>query len=135
MRHKISLAGLTAAIGFLALASGASALPATTDMRPDVATKGMVEQAAHRHHRPGIARPGLHHRPGRHPVIVRPRPGVVVVRPWKHRKHFGRLVAGVAIGTVIAAAAAGAAPTPPAPNLCWYWTNPSKTNGYWDYCE
>jgi hypothetical protein len=56
------------------------------------------------------------------------------VRGWHHRPYYGNVVAGIAIGTIIAAAAANAAPEPPGPNLCWYWTNPRHTHGYWDYC-
>ena len=72
-------------------------------------------------------------------VVVRPpvargptvvvRPGVV--RPYAHRSYFGTVVAGVALGTLIAVAVA---PPPPAPNLCWYWTTPAQNQGYWDYC-
>jgi len=53
------------------------------------------------------------------------------VRPWVAAPYYGSLVAGVAIGTVIAATAA---PPPPAPQLCWYWSSPAHTQGYWDYC-
>ena len=58
--------------------------------------------------------------------------GVGVVRPWVRRPYFGTVVAGVALGTLIAATAV---PVTPAPNLCWYWTNSSQTQGYWDYCQ
>ena len=27
---------------------------------------------------------------------------------------------------------AGAAP---APGMCWYYTDPSRTQGFWDYCQ
>ncbi|HEY6256780.1 MAG TPA: hypothetical protein VIY51_13400 [Xanthobacteraceae bacterium] len=55
-----------------------------------------------------------------------------VVRPWVRRPYYGTVVAGVALGTVIAATA-----VPPAPSsdLCWYWSNSSQTKGYWDYCN
>lgn len=53
------------------------------------------------------------------------------VRPWRRRPYYGRVVAGVALGTVIVA---GAAPRPPASDLCWYWSNSARTHGYWDYC-
>jgi hypothetical protein len=23
----------------------------------------------------------------------------------------------------------------PADGLCWYWVDPSQTQGYWDYCQ
>jgi hypothetical protein len=61
-------------------------------------------------------------------------PGHWRVRAWHHRPHYGNIVAGIALGTIIAAAAANAAPPPPSPDLCWYWTNPRHTHGYWDYC-
>ena len=57
--------------------------------------------------------------------------GGVYVRGWNRRPYYGTVIAGVALGTVIAAAAA---PRAPADNLCWYWTNPARTHGYWDYC-
>lgn len=53
------------------------------------------------------------------------------VRGWNRRPYYGTAMAGVVLGTVIAAAAA---PRAPADNLCWYWTNPARTHGYWDYC-
>jgi len=58
-------------------------------------------------------------------------PRGVYVRRWNRRPYYGTVIAGVALGTIIAAAAA---PRPPANNLCWYWTNPARTHGYWDYC-
>jgi hypothetical protein len=67
----------------------------------------------------------------RRPVaVVRPvyRP---VMRPWVRRPYYGTIVAGVALGTLIAVTAA---PPPPDPTLCWYWANPENTQGYWDHC-
>jgi hypothetical protein len=58
--------------------------------------------------------------------------GVGAVRPWVRRPYFGTIVGGVALGTIIAATAV---PVVPAPGLCWYWTDPSNTRGYWDYCQ
>jgi hypothetical protein len=54
------------------------------------------------------------------------------VRPWVRRPYFGTIVGGVALGTLIAVSVA---PVAPAPNLCWYWADPSQTQGYWDYCQ
>lgn len=68
-------------------------------------------------------------------VVVHKAPRVVVVRPWYTRPYYGSLVAGVALGTVIAVTAAGAVPYAPREDLCWYWTSPAKINGYWDYCN
>jgi hypothetical protein len=84
--------------------------------------------------RPGGAvavRRGAVVRPGgavavRRAVVVRP------VRPWARRAYYGTIIGGVALGTLIAATAVPAAP---APNLCWYWADPTNTQGYWDYCR
>ncbi len=60
---------------------------------------------------------------------------VVVVRPYRHwnkRAYYGTVIGGVALGTILGAAAYSA--VAPAPNLCWYWADPSMTQGYWDYC-
>ena len=53
------------------------------------------------------------------------------MRNWSRKPYYGNVVYGVALGTVLAATAV---PLAPAPNLCWYWTNPSHNRGYWDYC-
>ena len=60
---------------------------------------------------------------------------VVVVRPyrkWNKRPYYGTVIGGVALGTILGAAAYSAAA--PAPGTCWYWADPSMTRGYWDYC-
>jgi hypothetical protein len=47
----------------------------------------------------------------------------------------GAIAAGAAIGFVTAATAVGiAATTAPAPNMCWYYTDGSRTQGFWDVC-
>jgi hypothetical protein len=58
--------------------------------------------------------------------------GAAVVRPWVRRPYYGTVVAGVALGTIIAASTIPAAPSS---NLCWNWSNSSNTRGYWDYCQ
>lgn len=71
-------------------------------------------------------------------VNVNRRTNVNVVRPvraWAPRPYFGTVVGGVALGTVIAVAAAGAVPAAPAPNMCWFWADSSQMSGYWDYCR
>ncbi len=55
-------------------------------------------------------------------------------RPWRRRRHYGNIYAGIVLGTIIGVAIANAAPPRPSPNLCWYWTNRAHTRGYWDYC-
>jgi hypothetical protein len=60
-------------------------------------------------------------------AVVRPLPAV---RPW----YWGRVVAGVTIGTLIAVGAVGAVPHAPSDDLCWYWTDSHMAQGYWNYC-
>jgi hypothetical protein len=60
------------------------------------------------------------------------RPAFVRSRSWVRRPYFGTIVGGIALGTIIAVAAA---PTvAPAPGLCWYWVDDFEERGYWDYC-
>lgn len=74
--------------------------------------------------------------------------GAAVVRPgwngagtrwarpgWYGWPVGGAIAAGAAIGVVSAAAATAWAGAPPAPGMCWYYTDPSKTQGFWDYCR
>jgi hypothetical protein len=115
---------------------------------------GMV---AHHHRpvvRPGvrpvqpIARPGV--RPGVRPVhpIARPgvRPGVRPVhpiagpgRPWVRPPGYywrpgGAIAAGAAIGFIAATSVGAYAGVAPGPGYCWYYTDPSMTQGFWDVC-
>jgi hypothetical protein len=55
-------------------------------------------------------------------------------RPWYRRPYYGTIVAGVALGALITVAVVGRVPPRPAPNLCWYWADPYRNRGYWDYC-
>jgi hypothetical protein len=57
------------------------------------------------------------------------------VRAWTHRPYYGRIVGGVALGTIIAVTAVGVAPVAPAPNMCWFWADSRQRQGYWDYCQ
>ena len=54
------------------------------------------------------------------------------IRPWVPQPYYGVVIAGVTLGTVVAATS-----VPPSPtfDVCWYWSNPPKTRGYWDYCN
>ena len=56
----------------------------------------------------------------------------VVVRPWVAAPYYGAVVAGVTLGTLIAVTTP---PPPPSPALCWFWSSPAHTQGYWDYCS
>jgi hypothetical protein len=59
-------------------------------------------------------------------AVVRP------VRPWVQQPYYGAVFDGVTLGAVIAA---NAVPTSPSIDLCWYWSNLSKSRGYWDFCQ
>ncbi len=52
-----------------------------------------------------------------------------------HWPRGGAIAAGAAIGFVTAATAAAWAGAAPAPGMCWYYTDPSRTQGFWDYCQ
>ena len=75
-------------------------------------------------------------------AVVRPgyRPAPVPVRPWVRPAgywwHPGlAVVSGAAIGFATAAAArAYVNSQPPAPGYCWFYTNPERTQGFWDVC-
>lgn len=67
--------------------------------------------------------------------------GGAVVRPggWVRPAHYhwrpgGAIAAGAAIGFVAAATATAWAGAAPAPGYCWYYTDPSRTQGFWDVC-
>lgn len=62
--------------------------------------------------------------------MVAPVRPVPAVRPW----YWGRVVAGVTIGTVITVAAVNSVPKAPSPELCWFCSDASRTRGYWTYC-
>lgn len=54
---------------------------------------------------------------------------------WYGWPRGGAIAAGAAIGMVTAATAAAWAGPAPAPGMCWYYTDPSRTQGFWDYCR
>ena len=69
-------------------------------------------------------------------AVVR-RGGAVV---WRRPASYwwpagGAIAAGAAIGVVTAASAAAWAGAPPAPGYCWYYTDPSRRQGFWDVCR
>jgi hypothetical protein len=78
----------------------------------------------------------------RRTAVMGPRGNVAVVnrrggwaRPGRYRWPVGgAIAAGAAMGFVAAATAAAWAGAPPSPGLCWYYTDPSRTQGFWDYC-
>jgi hypothetical protein len=89
--------------------------------------------------RTAVVRPG--YRPGYRPYPYRPvRPVPVPVRPgWVRPPGYwwrpgAAVAAGAALGFVTAAAATAYVGQPPAPGYCWYYTNPQRTQGFWDVC-
>jgi hypothetical protein len=61
--------------------------------------------------------------------------GVRWARPgWYRWPAGGAIAAGAALGFVAAGAAVAYAGAPPAPGMCWYYTDPSRTQGFWDTC-
>jgi hypothetical protein len=77
----------------------------------------------------------VHHRGFRPQGYVRWHPRHLVYHRWSYRPYYGRIIGGVAIGTLLAASAYYAyASAPPAPGLCWFWADPDEVQGYWDYC-
>jgi hypothetical protein len=54
---------------------------------------------------------------------------------WYGWPRGGAIAAGAAIGFVSAATAAAWAGAAPAPGMCWYYTDPSRAQGFWDYCQ
>jgi len=74
--------------------------------------------------------------PARPESIPVAKPPVAVggwARPgWYHWAPGGAIAAGAALGFVTAATATWA--TPPQPGLCWYYTDPSQQDGFWDAC-
>jgi hypothetical protein len=155
---KSSLVRASAAlVGALALLFDASATSALTIAPPDVPSNvtlafhgGVHGRPGGYHGRPGV--PGGVHRPppgayhGRPPGVYHGRPpGYYGGRPgyyggWRRPGYGwgpgGAIAAGAAIGVLTAgAAAAYASSRPPAPGLCWYYTDSTRRNGFWDACR
>jgi hypothetical protein len=94
---------------------GAARRTTVVGPRGNVASRTVVRRGAVV--RPGVGRPGGWVRPAHY----RWRPG-------------GAIAAGAAIGFVTAATAAAWAGSPPAPGYCWYYSDPGRTQGFWDVC-
>jgi hypothetical protein len=72
----------------------------------------------------------------RGPVV---RPSVARHAAWVRPAHYrwapgGAIAAGAALGFVTAATAVAWAGAPPVPGYCWFYTDPSRTQGFWDVC-
>ena len=59
--------------------------------------------------------------------------GAWVGRPYRWAPG-GAIAAGAAIGFIAAGTAVAWAPPPPQPGLCWYYTDATQRNGFWDTC-
>jgi hypothetical protein len=120
---RSALAGLAGLLAVSMLAEPAAAVAVVR--RPPVHRGGAV-----------VVHPGHGVRPGH---VVRPG-GVAVVAPGRWVRPYrwapgGAIAAGAAIGFVAAASAAAYySSPPPQPGMCWYYTDPSKRNGFWDVC-
>jgi hypothetical protein len=53
---------------------------------------------------------------------------------WYRWGPGGAIAAGAALGFVAAGAAVAYAGAPPAPGYCWYYTDASRRQGFWDVC-
>lgn len=83
-----------------------------------------------------VVRPGVRPvRPAVRPVRPVVRPGGWVRPGWYRWPPGGAIAAGAAIGVVTAATAVAWAGAPPAPGYCWYYTDPSQRQGFWDVCQ
>jgi hypothetical protein len=150
-RH-VALAVAAAALGTLvSIGTTAPVLSAplypTSSVREQINdTSGVVNVAVVVRRGVGVGPRGNAYR-YRSTTVIRPggvaRAGAVVVRPgypgrwarpgWYRWGPGGAIAAGAAIG-FLAAGAAVAYGTPPAPGMCWYYTDPTRTQGFWDYC-
>jgi len=61
------------------------------------------------------------------------RGGAWIGRPYRWVPG-GAIAAGAAIGVIAAGTAVAWAPPPPQPGLCWYYTDATQRNGFWDTC-
>ena len=59
--------------------------------------------------------------------------GAWVGRPYRWAPG-GAIAAGAAIGVIAAGTAVAWAPPPPRSGLCWYYTDQTQRNGFWDTC-
>ena len=118
-KHRMSLAAMAfGALALVPLGGGAAFAPAS----PTVG-KNAIERVQY------WRGPGWHG--GWHGWHGRP---YWFARPWVRRPYYGTIIAGVALGAIITVAVIGAVPPRPAPDLCWYWADPYRSRGYWDYC-
>lgn len=137
-RRGSLLVAASAAAGLLAAAAPAQAAPlaptgalqAQANGAPDVTEVAVVV-------RRGVAvGPRGNAYRYRSTTVVRPAPVARWARPgWYRWGPGGAIAAGAAVGFIAAAGAAAYATAPaPAPGMCWYYTDPYRRAGFWDYC-
>jgi hypothetical protein len=134
-RHASLLVAASAAVGLLA-AAPAQAAP----LAPTGVLNAQVNDASDVSEVAVVVRRGAY--VGPRGGVYRYR-GAAVVRPggwarpgWYRWGPGGAIAAGAAIGFVAAAGAAAYATSPaPAPGMCWYYTDPYRRSGFWDYCQ
>jgi hypothetical protein len=85
-------------------------------------------------YRGGAYRGGVYRGGGYHGGVYRGGYGGWARPGWYRWGPGGAIAAGAAIGVLAAGAAAAYAGAAPAPGLCWYYTDPSYRNGFWDAC-
>jgi len=127
---------VTAAAGIGLFACGAAQ---AAPLAPTDALRAQVDDASDVTQVEVIVRRGYGVGPRGNPYRYR---STTVVRPggwarpgWYRWGPGGAIAAGAAIGFVAAAGAAAYATAPaPAPGMCWYYTDPYRRAGFWDYC-
>jgi hypothetical protein len=135
-RHASLLVAASAALGLFAASVPAQAAP----LAPTGALNSQVNGASDVSEVAVVVRRGVAVGPRggvyryRGAAVVRP--GVGWARPgWYGWRPGGAIAAGAAIGFIAAAGAAAYATAPaPAPGMCWYYTDPYRRAGFWDYC-
>jgi hypothetical protein len=135
-RHASLLVAASAALGLFAAGAPAQAAP----LAPTDALNAQVNGASDVSEVAVVVRRGAYVGPRggvyryRGAAVVRP--GVGWARPgWYRWGPGGAIAAGAALGFVAAAGAAAYATAPaPAPGMCWYYTDPYRRAGFWDYC-
>ena len=135
-RQASFLVAASAAIGLLAASGPVQSAP----LQPTGALHAQVDGASDVTQVAVVVRRGVGVGPRgnayryRSTTVVRP--GVRWVRPGSYRwGPGGAIAAGAAIGFIAAAGAAAYATAPaPAPGMCWYYTDSSRTDGFWDVC-
>lgn len=137
-RHASLLVAACAAVGLLAAGAPAQAAP----LAPTGLLNAQVNEASDVSEVAVVVRRGVAVGPRgrvyryRGATVVRPAPVARWARPgWYRWGPGGAVAAGAALGFVAAAgAAAYASSAAPAPGMCWYYTDPSRRAGFWDYC-